>query len=217
MTRYALALAGVLVGAIGLTVEYVVLAGAAAEAGAPIWFAPVFFSSFFTNLVNALVVLVLVADLVPSERLSRLRHPGLLGFCAVSISLVGSVYYVWLSSSFVLEGALLWAILAIHYVTPVIYLVWWGLYGATGQLRMTRIARWVVLVLIYFGYAMAFNLLSGQPIYPFLDTTINGPANVVFTVLTIAALFLGLCFAVWGFDRFVVRRRLAAIARNKPR
>jgi hypothetical protein len=95
----------------------------------------------------------------------------------------------------------------LHYVTPVLFVLWWLTSGADGRTRWSDISWWMLYPVAYLVYALTRAPLAGEVTYPFLDVAKNGPASVAVSALAITGLFLVLCIIAVLADHSVSRLR----------
>ena len=179
------------------------------EAGRSFLGSVVFLFSFFTILTNIGAVLVHVSLLSPSGYAwfpafagSRLRAG-----VAVAISLVLIVYATVLARLWQPQGLFLLCDVLLHYVTPVLFVLWWLIAGADGSTRWRDISWWMVYPLAYLAYVLLRAPIAGEVPYPFLDVEKNGAASVAVSALATTGLFLVLCVIAVFADHWVARLR----------
>lgn len=208
MARF-LQIAGLAIGLIGLVLQACITIPASMEAGRSFLGSIVFLFSFFTILTNIGAVLVHVSLLSPSGYAwfpafagSRLRAG-----VAVAISLVFIVYATVLARLWQPQGLFLLCDVLLHYVTPVLFVLWWLIAGADGSTRWRDISWWMVYPLAYLAYVLLRAPIAGEVPYPFLDVEKNGAASVAVSALATTGLFLVLCVIAVFADHRVARLR----------
>ncbi len=87
--------------------------------------AMVYFFTFYTILTNLMLVLIYASDLWPRQGLSWWRTPVTRGMMAAVIVLVCLFYHFLLASTWNPQGWAKVADVALHYITPLLYLGWW--------------------------------------------------------------------------------------------
>lgn len=130
---------------------------------------------------------------------------------AVSITLVFIVYATLLARLWQPQGPFLLCDVLLHYVTPVLFVLWWLTSGADGKTRWSDISWWVVYPIAYLAYALARAPLAGEVPYPFLDIARNGVESVTIAALAITALFVAICVVAIFVDHGVGRLRSKGI------
>jgi hypothetical protein len=197
--------AALLAGIAGLALQISISIPARLAAGHSLAGALVWFFSYFTILTNLGAVAVHGASLLHPGR-SFFGSPRVRAGMAVSISLVMLVYVTVLAPLSDPQGLALAADTLLHYVTPVLFILWWLLAGAEGGSRWPDIGRWLTYPLLYAIYALARGQVTGEVPYPFLNAAQNGWTGVAAAVFFIALAFIVLGALAVAFDRFLVRR-----------
>ena len=204
-----LQIAGLVIGLAGLVLQFCITIPASMEAGRSLLGSIVFLFSFFTILTNIGAVLVHTSLLSPTGYawLPAFAGPRMRAGVAVSIALVFIVYATVLAQLWQPQGLFLLCDVLLHYVTPVLFVLWWLTSGADGRTRWSDISWWMLYPVAYLVYALARAPLAGEVPYPFLDVAKNGPASVAISALAITGLFLVLCIIAVLADRGVSRLR----------
>lgn len=204
-----LQIAGLAIGLAGLVLQFCITIPASMEAGRSLLGSIVFLFSFFTILTNIGAVLVHTSLLSPTGYawLPAFAGPRMRAGVAVSIALVFIVYATVLARLWQPQGLFLLCDVLLHYVTPVLFVLWWLTSGADGRIRWSDISWWMLYPVAYLVYALARAPLAGEVPYPFLDVAKNGPASVAISALAITGLFLVLCIIAVLADRSVSRLR----------
>ncbi|WEK05601.1 MAG: Pr6Pr family membrane protein [Candidatus Devosia phytovorans] len=210
-TRKLLTWLGVLMGAAGLVLQFVLSLQVAHAAGRDI---PGFlghFLAFYTILTNVTLVLIYLSELFPRSPLAPFHRPVVRGFMAANIALVG--LYVFFVLRFInpLEGIFLVADTLLHYVCPTLYVLWWLLTQTHNRLRWADLPAMLAPTLVYFIYILARGTWVQQYPYPILNVVELGYPAVLLNAVTMALALAVLCLAVIGLDKGLGRRRLSAI------
>ena len=183
---------GLLLGAAGLILQFVISIQAMLGAGRDLPGALGHFFSYYTILNNIAVVLVYISALTNWTWLSILRTPLARGIVAANSALVGLYVFFVLRFLQTLEGAFLVADTILHYVVPVLYVLWWTVTQRHGMLRWTSLPIMLVPTLIYFVYAMARGAWVQEYPYPILNAITLGygqvGVNAIFMTLFLAVL-----------------------------
>lgn len=174
-----LAVIGLLVGAIGLVVQFVISMQAYAAQGRDVPGALGQFFSYYTILTNIVLVLIYLSDLSAARWLAIFRHPVLRGMMAANIALVMLFVYFVLRHLSVLEGLFLICDYILHYVTPVVYVIWWCAVARHGTLRLSHLPLMLAPTFVYFLYAMARGAWVGEYPYPILNAIRLGYPQVL--------------------------------------
>ena len=208
-----LQVAGLAIGLAGLVLQFCLTIPASMEAGRSLLGSIVFYFSFFTILTNIGAVLVHTSLLSSSGYawLPAFAGPRMRAGVAVSIALVLIVYATVLARLWQPQGLFLLCDVLLHYVTPVIFVVWWLISGADGRTRWSDISWWVLYPIAYLAYALARAPFAGEVPYPFLDVAKNGATSVAIAALAITALFLVICVVAVLADRGVARLRTNSV------
>jgi len=204
-----LQVAGLVIGLAGLVLQFCISIPASMEAGRSLLGSIVFLFSFFTILTNIGAVLVHTSLLSPSGYawLPAFAGSRIRANIAVAIALVFIVYATVLARLWQPQGLFLLCDVLLHYVTPVLFVLWWLVAGADGTTRWRDISRWMVYPLAYLAYVLVRAPIAGEVPYPFLDVAKNGAASVAVSALAITGLFLVLCVIAVFVDHAVGRSR----------
>jgi hypothetical protein len=209
-----LQVAGLVIGLAGLVLQICITVPASMEAGRSFFGSIVFYFSFFTILTNIGAVLVHASLLSPSGYawFPAFAGPRVRAGVAVAITLVFIVYATVLASLWHPQGLFLLCDVLLHYVTPVIFVLWWLIAGADGTTRWRDISWWMVYPLAYLAYVLLVRApIAGEVPYPFLDVAKNGAASVAVSALATTGLFLVLCIIAVLLDRGVSRLRTSSV------
>lgn len=208
-----LQVAGLTIGLAGLVLQFCISIPASMEAGRSLLGSIIFVFSFFTILTNIGTVLVYTSLLssngyawLPAFAGSRVRAG-----VAVSITLVFVVYATVLSQLWHPQGLFLLCDVLLHYVTPVLFVLWWLIAGADGRTRWPDISWWLLYPLAYLIYALVRAPIAGEVPYPFLDVGKNGVTSVAVSALTVTGVFLMLCVVAIITDRGISRIRRSSV------
>jgi hypothetical protein len=182
---------------LGLTLTLVVAQGRGWPMGLVIYF------GFFTVLTNLLAALVLTAWLLKpaSAALRLLTSPVTVTTAAAAITIVGLVYFFILRHTWKPEGAQFVADAALHYVMPVLFVVFWAWVVPAGSIGMARAPWLLVYPLVYLVYVFARGEVFGLYPYGFIDVTQLGYAaalrnafGLLLAYSLVAGLFAGVKF-----------------------
>lgn len=205
--RYA-ASGGLILGLAALALQASLTFPASMAEGRSLLATTVFFFSFFTILTNTFLVLVYVAAASPDIGwLNRLRHRPVIGFGVLAITLVMLTYHFVLADTWSPQGLWWVADMALHYVTPVCFLIWWAATIADGSLRADHIWRWLAVATAYIAYIMARGALTGEYPYPIFDAGALGYPAAALNLILMLASFLVLGGITVVVDRLIGRWR----------
>src|SRR5215213_8798497 len=135
--RLPFALIAIVIGLIGLALDFYVIAGVMGPPqNRPLLNFLVYYWSFLTNLSNTVLLLIYVADLSGARWMGWFRDPITKGGMAGIMMLVMFFYHFMLAPYLPdLPQAIDISNVLLHYVTPVLYLIWWGGFSGHGTLR----------------------------------------------------------------------------------
>lgn len=212
MLRTLLALAGLFVGALGLAIDgweifpSVMVQSATNAVARSLPDAFIYFWTYFTHLTNLWLLLTYAAVLSGWRWLGWFRRPVIMASAAAFITLVMLYYHFMLAPTLNMQGALAVATWLLHYVAPILYLVWWALFAPHGVLRFPHIG---LMLLPGIGY-VAWVLLRGAVVqeYPYdiLDAGKFGYGAVAIgVVVLLVAVTIFSVIIVWG-DRVLAQR-----------
>lgn len=204
-----LQVAGLVIGLAGLVLQFCITIPASMEAGRGLPGSIAFYFSFFTILTNIGAVLVHMSLLSPAAQawLPAFAGPRIRAGVAVSITLVFIVYATVLARLWHPQGLFLLCDVLLHYVTPVLFALWWLMAGADGKTRWSDISWWMLYPIAYLIYALARAPFAGEVPYPFLDVARNGAASVALAALAITGPFLVICVVAVLVDHGVAHLR----------
>lgn len=201
-----LTLVGFLVGAAALILQFWLSVPAYLENGLSLPAALVRFFSFFTILTNLTLVLVYLSDLVPWGWLGWFRTATTRAMMAGVMVLVMVFYHLLLSGIWDPQGLFKVADVSLHYVTPILYVIWWALAGRRGPVAWAAVPVMLIPSLIYLAYVMARGAMINEYPYPILEAHKLGYGPVLVSILLVAAGLTAL-FAIAVFaDKTLPRR-----------
>jgi hypothetical protein len=201
---------GLLCGIGGLVLQFSISMPAYLAAGRDIPGALGTFFAYFTILTNIAVVLVYLSEIFGARWLAPFRTPQWRGMMAACISLVSLYVYLVLRHLAVLEGLFLVADNLLHYVCPLLYLMWWLAGVRHGQLRWTNLPMMLVPTLVYFVYVMARGTWVQEYPYPILNAVKLGYAAVLFNAAGMTLALTALLALVIGLDQILGRQQGSA-------
>ena len=217
--RLALALLAIVIGAIGLALDFYVIAGVMGPPqNRPLWNFLVYYWSFLTNLSNTALILVYAAELSGARWLGWFRDPVTKGGMAGIMMLVMFFYHFMLAPYLPdLPQAIEISNVLLHYVTPVLFLIWWLALPAHGTLRYRDVPLMLLPGLAYVLYIELRGPLAGEYSYTILDPgyappggTAAGPLTVAISVGVLVVLVAIFDLLLVFIDGLIARRRRAA-------
>lgn len=165
------------------------------------------FFSFFTILSNLLVALTTTfAVIAPRSALGGwLTGPRIRGAAALCISITCAIYFFVLAATWAPQGAQLVADVMLHYVVPVLYVLWWIVCVAHPRLSWSDALRWLLVPLAFLLWTLARGAWLHEYPYPFVDVDALGIARVARNAFGIGVLFLVVGLLLVAFDHGVGR------------
>lgn len=162
----------------------------------------VIYLGYFTILTNLLVCLALTLPLMaPSSAPGRFFARSDVNACvATSILFVALAYHFLLRNLWHPQGLSLLADTLLHYVTPILFLLYWWFAFPKGALRWSHPFVWGLYPTAYLVYALLRGAVIGNYPYGFIDpkaigyqqTLINGVGLlIVYFVLGLVLVALG--------------------------
>lgn len=196
---------GLLIGAAALILQIVITVPLRISNGDSIFGAVIFYFSFFTILTNLMLVLIYWSDLRPRESMRWFRSPVTRGMMVAAIALVGLFYHFVLAATWDPRGWSKVADVALHYVTPIFYIVWWSLFMRHAMLKWGDIPTMLIPPTIYLGYVLIRGAIVGEYPYPILEANRLGYGAVAINVLYVLAGLIVLSAIVVALDRVLNR------------
>jgi hypothetical protein len=134
------------------------------------------FLGYFTVITNLLIGISLTLPLAaPESRLGKFfLRPDIMTCVATSILFVGLSYHFLLRNVWHPQGLHLLANDLLHYVIPVLYLIYWWLLVPKTALRWSQPFIWGVYPGAYLVYALIRGLFLGTYPYGFIDVSVIG-------------------------------------------
>lgn len=165
--------------------------------------------SFFTNLTNALVVVMAAALLAGRGRLYNwFKSPGVQSAFCLYIAFVGLAYWLLLSDPSYLQTARDWiAEMTAHTLSPILGVVYWVRGVPRGYLTGRHPLQWLLYPLGYLVYWLFRGPLVGYYPYFFVDVDALGYGGVAVWTAVLVSVFLLLGAAMWQLDRWQAARR----------
>jgi len=214
--RNLLAWAGILVGCVGLALDFWVILPTVMTVTAVNPFARslpdtlVYFWSYFTHLTNLWLVLTYAAVTSGVRWLGWFRRPVIMTSAAAFIILVMLYYHFMLAPTLKMEGALLVATWLLHYVAPLLFLVWWALFAPHGTLRLGHIPLMLLPGIGYVAWVLLRGALVHEYPYEILDAGKLGYGAVAIGVAALLVAVVIFSLALVGADIWLARRRSPA-------
>lgn len=201
------ALAGFGLGTGALLLQAAITFSLRLAAGHDLLDAVIFFFTFFTILTNLMLVLIYLSELVRWPMLDWWRRPVTRGMMTGAIILVGVFYHFLLAGLWAPQGWAKLADVSLHYLTPILYVVWWIAFQPKGALRFADIPVMLLPVAAWLGWAMLRGAVIGEYPYPILEADKLGYATVALNCLIVLIALIALYALVVLADRILGRRR----------
>jgi hypothetical protein len=194
----------IIIGLVGLALDFYVIFGSLTVARSM----PdtlVYYWTFLTHLSNLGLLLVYLSELTDWRWLGWLRSPVTRGGLAGLIALVGLFFHFLLAPTYHFEGAIAVANVLLHYVAPLIYLLWWAAFTDHGRLRLSHIPTMLLPPLIYLAWAMLRGAFAHEYPYAIIDVTQFGYGQVAINALSVFIGLAILCGLVVIADKLLAR------------
>jgi len=196
---------GLAAGTAGLLIEFVFSMQISLAAGRDIPGILGSFFSFYTILTNIVLVLIYLSEVLPTQRLAIFRHPVTRGSMVACITLVSLYVFFVLRHLYAPTGLLELSDRLLHYVAPLLYLLWWVIGQPHGQLRWSNLPVMLLPTLIYFVVVMLRGVWLHRYPYPFMNIDELGIGAVLLGALFMAAGLAALSALVIALDHFLTR------------
>lgn len=199
------AMAGALIGAFGLVLQYVLLFNDMTGQGATPLEATWRYFVYFTILTNTFVTLVMARAAWRPESLKGLNAPHIELMAVTSIAFVGIVYNLLLASRWDPQGWQKVADVTVHNVVPLWFALFWLLrpHGALKWRDAGFAALWPAA---YAVYGLTRGAFDGFYPYFFLDPTTTSWAGIALNLLGLVLAFLLGALAFIALGRMIGRR-----------
>ncbi|UJW86569.1 Pr6Pr family membrane protein [Devosia sp. SL43] len=195
---------GLIAGAGGLILQFVISMQAYLAAGRDIPGALGTFFAYYTILTNCILVLVYLSEVTRFTWLDLFRTPVFRGMMAACIALVGIYVFLVLRHLSVLTGLFQVADTILHYLCPILYLLWWAA-QPHGKLRWANLPVMLAPTLIYFVYAMVRGAWVQEYPYPFMNAIKLGYGAVLLGAVQMSIALAVLSATVIALDHVLSR------------
>jgi hypothetical protein len=204
----AVALIGFLIGLVAVILQFAISVPAYMADGRSLPDALLTIFSFYTILSNIALVLVYLSDLTDVSWLAAFRSPVTRAMMVAIITLVMGFYHILLAGLWAPEGLFKLADTLLHYVAPILYIVWWLAFGRRGALKWDHVPAMLFPTLIYFVYTMGRGAVSHEYPYPVLDVGTLGFGHVLLNALAVCIGLAILCLLVVLADKLHPRKSI---------
>jgi hypothetical protein len=198
---------GLVVGAVALILQFVISMQAYLAAGRDVPGALGMFFSYFTILTNLTLVLIYIREMTSWRWLAPFGSLVTRGMMVAAMLLVMTFVHYFLRGLTHLTGLFLVADTLLHYVTPLLYLLWWLLIVRHGPLRLADVPVMLAPTLVYFLYVLARGALVQEYPYPVINVLKLGYPHVLLNAVYLTLGLGALCLIVVGVDEVLSRRR----------
>ena len=162
--------------------------------------------SYFTNLSNVLVAVVLTMLARDPERGGRVWHAVRMD-SLVMISITGLIYAIVLAPDAQVEGLDIIVNAIKHYIVPIMTVFLWLLVGPRRQLTFASIFTALIIPVAWAFYTLIRGeFISAYP-YGFLNVVAYGLPAVLTNIAGVAALGVVLGLLFWAVDRLLSLRQ----------
>ena len=214
-------LVAVLAGALGLALDFYVIASVlTVSAQNPVARSVpgflVYYLTFLTNLSNIGLLLVYVCHWTKVSWLNWFRHPVTRAGMAGIMTLVMVFYHFMLAPNYHFHGPIVWSNILLHYVTPMMFLVWWAGFTRHGALRYRDLLLMLVPGLAYVAYVLVRGVISGEYPYTILDPGFAIPGQAAQGYLGVAIGVAVLVALVAVFDLILIAADRLLARREQP-
>lgn len=166
-----------------------------------------YFWTFFTHLTNLWLVLCYLAFVTEWRWIGWFRRSTMLASAAAFIALVMLFYHFMLAPYIRMEGALLVASYLLHYVAPLMFLIWWVFGVPHGRLGWGRIPLMLLPGVLYIAWVLLRGAVVNEYPYDILDVSRNGYFGVAIGVLILLVTVAIFAAILVGADRLLARRQ----------
>ena len=187
----------------GLALQFSVSYQMLAAQGMDVWQTLSRMLAYFTILTNLVVagyysIRLISPDSAPGRWLGQSAVGSAI---AMYVTLVCVIVHLILRHLQVLTGNALLADTILHYVTPILFVIFWIGWVPKRSLQWRHALWWALYPLAYFMYAMLRGAASGFYPYPFIDV-----AKLGFQAVAINALLISVAFFVAGLALIALDR-----------
>lgn len=198
---------GLLVGVVALVTQFAISMQAYAAAGRDIPGSLGQFFAFYTILTNIVLVLIYASELAPAGWLGIFRRLPVRGMMVAAMVLVMTFVHFFLRGLTQLSGLFLICDWALHYVTPVLYLLWWIVAVRHGPLLIRQVPAMLAPTFVYFLYVLARGAWVREYPYPVLNVIRFGYGKVLLNAAYLTVGLGALCLIVIAIDELLARRK----------
>lgn len=172
--------------------------------------------SYFTLTTNLIVAVCCTAlAFNPGSGWGRFfsRHTTLAAI-TVYIVIVGIIYNVILRFIWNPQGLQMIVDELLHSVIPVLFLLFWLVFGLKNNLKWRDVFRWLLYPLIYIIFILARGAVSGFYPYPFINVHQIGLEKALINAFGITIAFVVTSLIVVAIGKFMNKKSARAAERN---
>lgn len=123
----------------------------------------------------------------------------------LGITVSGLVYLVLLRPVVVLHGWARVADLGLHYLSPLLALAGWLVFGPRRWIDVRVVAAALIWPVLWAGWSLLHGAAAGFYPYPFIDVRELGYSRVTLNIAVVCVLLLGMELLGWLVDRRMLR------------
>jgi hypothetical protein len=169
----------------------------------------IMYTGYFTILTNMLCAAVATAVALGARArpaLQVLRRPAFITAAAVSILLVGVIYHLLLRAIHHPVGLEYACNIALHYLVPPLFVVFWWLAVPRGVLVWRDLWLAFAFPAVYAVYVLARGEIAGVYPYPFFDVTKLGYPDVLRNAVSLSGVFVATGLTMLALKRSSAKR-----------
>ena len=209
--RHLLTWLGLGVGIVALVLQFTLSMQAYAAIGKDIPGSLGTFLAFYTILSNVMLVLIYLSAVTAWPWLDLFRRPVVRGMMAANIALVMLYVYFVLRFLTNLTGLDQLADTLLHYLGPVLYILWWLVAQPHGTLNWSNLPLMLAPTVVYFAYILARGAWVNEYPYPILAVN-----KIGYGAVFLNALYMLVAFAVLSAIVIAADFILARLSRTEP-
>ena len=123
----------------------------------------------------------------------------------VYILIVGAAYHFLLAKQWYPEGLWLLADNLLHYVVPVLYLIYWIIFSDKGNQKAINCIRWLCYPLVYIIYILIRGDIGGIYPYYFLNVSKLGFETVLKNIFFLMIAYIVMGLIIIYFDKLLFK------------
>jgi hypothetical protein len=185
-----------------LSLELYVMINESVQAGGTAGSAISSYFCYFTILTNLFVAFVFTAPLFKNNKTKFwgfFNNHNVISSATCAVIVVGLVFHFMLRNLNHLEGLQLIVDRYLHYITPVLAIIFWAVMVPAKQLQFPAIAKWLLYPIAYFGYILIRGAILHHYPYGFVDVdkigmaaTLKNSAGLFGLYIFLSAIFVSI-------------------------